>query len=62
MSLFLKVVQYLAAGICIFILLPAVVFVYAEDWYYDEAVYYAFVTLSTIGFGDYVAGTAYYLH
>lgn len=27
-----------------------------EKWDYHLAVYYAFVTLSTIGFGDYVAG------
>ncbi|KAF4532849.1 hypothetical protein B566_EDAN001452 [Ephemera danica] len=55
-ALLLKVGQYLAAGICIFILLPAVVFAVAENWSYEESVYYAFITLSTIGFGDYVAG------
>lgn len=27
-----------------------------EGWAYDVAVAYAFVTLTTIGFGDYVAG------
>ncbi|XP_059479875.1 open rectifier potassium channel protein 1 isoform X1 [Neocloeon triangulifer] len=55
-QLLLKVVQYLAAGIALFILLPAVLFALAESWSYEEAVYYAFITLSTIGFGDYVAG------
>lgn len=47
---------YLIPGIIIFIILPAVAFMYFEDWEYDLAVYYAFVTLTTIGFGDYVAG------
>ncbi|XP_065347356.1 open rectifier potassium channel protein 1 isoform X3 [Cloeon dipterum] len=55
-QLLLKVMQYLAAGIALFILLPAVLFALAEGWSYEEAVYYAFITLSTIGFGDYVAG------
>jgi Ion channel len=55
-QMLLKVMQYLAAGLALFILLPGVVFALAEGWSYEEAVYYAFVTLATIGFGDYVAG------
>lgn len=31
-----------------------------ERWDYDVAVAYAFVTLTTIGFGDYVAGKQIY--
>lgn len=27
-----------------------------EGWTYEVSVYYAYVTLSTIGFGDYVTG------
>lgn len=48
---------YLTPGLIIFIFLPAGLFcVFEEDWDYIEAVYFAFVTLTTIGFGDLVAG------
>jgi len=36
--------------------IPALVFHHIEDWTYLEALYYSFVTVTTIGFGDYVAG------
>ncbi|KAH6926844.1 hypothetical protein HPB50_022570 [Hyalomma asiaticum] len=55
----------LAANLCtfllpwllVFLLLPAAVFMFTEDWSYLEGLYYCFITLATIGFGDYVAGT-----
>ncbi|XP_039437335.1 open rectifier potassium channel protein 1 [Culex pipiens pallens] len=48
-----QIVLYLIPGIVIFIFVPACIFKYFEKWPYDVAVYYAFVTLTTIGFGDY---------
>ncbi|KAG5857970.1 hypothetical protein ANANG_G00025110 [Anguilla anguilla] len=36
---------------------PPLVFSYVEGWSYGEGFYFAFITLSTIGFGDYVVGT-----
>lgn len=51
-----QIFMYLIPGFVMFIFFPAFLFSYYEGWTYDEAVYYAFVTLTTIGFGDYVAG------
>ncbi|KAF0302652.1 Open rectifier potassium channel protein 1 [Amphibalanus amphitrite] len=54
-SLAALTVLYLLFGLLLFVLVPAVAFSWLENWNYREAVYYAFVTLSTIGFGDYTA-------
>ena len=59
-----KIVKWSFIGItcsCNFIFffiidIPAIVFTAVETWTYRESVYYAFITLSTIGFGDYVPG------
>ncbi|XP_076641692.1 open rectifier K[+] channel 1 isoform X2 [Halictus rubicundus] len=51
-----QIFAYLTPGFVMFIFFPAFLFSHYEGWSYDEAVYYAFVTLTTIGFGDYVAG------
>ncbi|KAM4664557.1 potassium channel, subfamily K, member 16-like [Discoglossus pictus] len=50
------IVFFLAAGIIIFLGLPPFIFTITEGWSYQEGFYYAFISLSTIGFGDYVAG------
>ena len=44
------------AGFVLFIAIPAIIFTAIEGWTYREAIYYSFITLSTIGFGDFVAG------
>lgn len=44
----------LLLGWCIFAVLPALVLSYAEGWSYGESLYFAVVTLTTVGFGDYV--------
>lgn len=46
----------LVAGFLLFFLLPPILFGGMEGWTYEEGFYYAFITLSTIGFGDYVIG------
>ncbi|KAG8229970.1 hypothetical protein J437_LFUL008543 [Ladona fulva] len=55
-ALITDIILYLIPGFILFIFLPAGLFVVFEGWPYDVAVYYAFVTLTTVGFGDYVAG------
>ena len=37
-------------------LLPALFFAYIEKWGYFEALYFCFITLTTIGLGDYTPG------
>ncbi|MBN3323656.1 KCNKG protein, partial [Atractosteus spatula] len=50
------IVFFLVVGIILFLALPPFVFSLTEKWSYREGVYYAFITLSTIGFGDFVVG------
>ncbi|KAM6973293.1 kinesin-like protein KIF6 [Aplochiton taeniatus] len=53
----LAVGMFLLVGSLLFLVIPPLVFSYVEGWSYVEGFYYAFITLSTIGFGDYVVGT-----
>ncbi|XP_007891507.1 potassium channel subfamily K member 16 [Callorhinchus milii] len=56
----LKVLTFslsLLIGVLVFLLIPPLVFSAVEGWSYRESIYYSFITLSTIGFGDYVIGT-----
>ncbi|XP_015713303.1 potassium channel subfamily K member 17 [Coturnix japonica] len=46
----------LVTGLLLFLLLPPLLFSNKEGWTYEESFYYSFITLSTIGFGDYVIG------
>ncbi|XP_070301391.1 potassium channel subfamily K member 2 [Salvelinus sp. IW2-2015] len=43
------------SGTALFFVMPMVVFKQQEGWSYSQAIYYCFISLSTIGFGDYVA-------
>lgn len=36
--------------------IPAAIFSAIEDWSYGDALYYTIITLTTIGFGDFVIG------
>lgn len=47
---------FLLMGSVLFLIFPPVIFSYVEGWSYGEGFYYVFITLSTIGFGDYVVG------
>ncbi|XP_037700473.1 potassium channel subfamily K member 17 [Choloepus didactylus] len=46
----------LLSGLLLFLLLPPLLFSHMEGWSYMESFYFAFITLSTVGFGDYVIG------
>uniref|UniRef100_R4GA87 Potassium channel domain-containing protein n=1 Tax=Anolis carolinensis TaxID=28377 RepID=R4GA87_ANOCA len=58
----LTLLFFLVMGILMFLCLPSAVFREMEGWTYGEAIYFAFITLSTIGFGDYIIGKASYNH
>nr|XP_020464233.1 potassium channel subfamily K member 17-like [Monopterus albus] len=51
---FVHLVSYLS-GTVLFFIVPMIVFQLQEGWTYSQALYYCFITLSTIGFGDFVA-------
>ncbi|KAM8834263.1 potassium channel, subfamily K, member 16-like [Synchiropus picturatus] len=42
-------------GVVLFFIVPMLVFQTYEGWTYSQTIYYCFITLSTIGFGDFVA-------
>lgn len=46
----------MALGTLLILILPPMVFSHVEGWSFSEGFYFAFITLSTIGFGDYVVG------
>uniref|UniRef100_A0A3P8RUR4 2P domain potassium channel Talk-1 n=1 Tax=Amphiprion percula TaxID=161767 RepID=A0A3P8RUR4_AMPPE len=48
---------FFITGSLLFLVVPPLLFSYAEGWSFGEGFYFAFITLSTIGFGDYVVGT-----
>lgn len=47
---------FLLWGVLVHLVLPPFVFMSQEGWSYVEGLYFSFVTLTTIGFGDLVAG------
>ncbi|XP_042292853.1 potassium channel subfamily K member 17 isoform X2 [Thunnus maccoyii] len=51
---FVHLVSYLT-GVVLFFIAPMIVFQMHEGWTYSQTIYYCFITLSTIGFGDFVA-------
>ncbi|KAM9852680.1 potassium channel subfamily K member 5-like isoform 2-T2 [Aulostomus maculatus] len=47
---------FLLWGLFVHLLIPPFVFMFMEEWSYLEGLYFSFITLTTVGFGDYVAG------
>lgn len=52
----LTVSLFCITGSLLFLVIPPLLFSYMEGWTFGEGFYFAFITLSTIGFGDYVVG------
>ncbi|XP_049635661.1 potassium channel subfamily K member 4 isoform X2 [Suncus etruscus] len=51
----LSALLFLLVGCLLFVLAPTFVFCHMEGWSELEALYFVIVTLTTVGFGDYVA-------
>ncbi|KAK7913363.1 hypothetical protein WMY93_013574 [Mugilogobius chulae] len=49
---------FVLVGCLLFVALPAVIFKHIEGWSALEAIYFVVITLTTIGFGDFVAGSS----
>ncbi|KPP68055.1 potassium channel subfamily K member 5-like [Scleropages formosus] len=47
---------FLLWGLVVHLVIPPFIFMYQEGWSYIEGLYFSFVTLTTIGFGDLVTG------
>lgn len=47
---------FLLWGLIVHLVIPPFVFMSLEEWTYLEGLYFSFITLTTVGFGDYVAG------
>ncbi|XP_065101275.2 potassium channel subfamily K member 17 [Paramisgurnus dabryanus] len=53
-QIFFHSISFVLSAFMYFVM-PMILFKEYEGWSYSEAIYYCFITLSTIGFGDYVA-------
>lgn len=47
---------FIVWGVLVHLVIPPFVFMVTEEWNYIEGLYYSFITITTIGFGDFVAG------
>ncbi|KAF5891950.1 potassium channel subfamily K member 2, partial [Clarias magur] len=52
----ISTVLFILFGCLLFVTLPAIIFKHIEGWSALEAIYFVVITLTTIGFGDFVAG------
>ncbi|UXI16793.1 hypothetical protein NH340_JMT02736 [Sarcoptes scabiei] len=58
-SLLNKALISLVPWLLVFLILPALIFSHLENWSFLDGFYFCFVTLSTIGFGDFVTGSSF---
>uniref|UniRef100_W5LVU2 Potassium two pore domain channel subfamily K member 4 n=1 Tax=Lepisosteus oculatus TaxID=7918 RepID=W5LVU2_LEPOC len=52
----ISAVLFILIGCLLFVAVPTLVFQKVENWTLLEATYFVVITLTTVGFGDYVAG------
>ncbi|XP_036887223.1 potassium channel subfamily K member 10 [Sturnira hondurensis] len=52
----ISTILFILAGCIVFVTIPAVIFKHIEGWTALESIYFVVITLTTVGFGDFVAG------
>ena len=52
------ILVFLTLALVFMIFIPAAIFYASEDWTYGQSIYFCFVTLTTVGFGDFVPAVA----
>ncbi|MBN3282520.1 KCNK2 protein, partial [Polyodon spathula] len=52
----ISTVLFILFGCLLFVAIPAIIFQHIEGWSTLESIYFVVITLTTIGFGDFVAG------
>ncbi|NXU70470.1 KCNKA protein, partial [Oreotrochilus melanogaster] len=52
----ISTILFILAGCIVFVTIPAFIFKHIEGWTALESIYFVVVTLTTVGFGDFVAG------
>nr|XP_033806727.1 potassium channel subfamily K member 10 isoform X2 [Geotrypetes seraphini] len=52
----ISTILFVLLGCVVFVTIPVVIFQYTEGWTTLESIYFVVITLTTVGFGDYVAG------
>ncbi|MEE6494287.1 hypothetical protein FKM82_017081 [Ascaphus truei] len=50
----ISTILFIVAGCLVFVTIPAVIFIQIEGWTELESIYFVVVTLTTVGFGDFV--------
>ena len=53
---FRYLLMFLLTLVCVFlfVVMPAILFQWIEDWPYSDSIYYTIISITTIGFGDLV--------
>ncbi|RXM95711.1 Potassium channel subfamily K member 10 [Acipenser ruthenus] len=52
----ISTIMFILLGCIVFVTIPAVIFQSIEEWETLDSLYFVVITLTTVGFGDYVAG------